>query len=231
MAEALAVPPELSRYLVDGSVDPDRNPDFVMHEGGALKRIAHHNPSIQLITEYSWISRKLLLSGDILSGMFELGRALHYLQDWCIGFENGREHDRLEKRMTGHQIDRSDVIRGIRMAKSSTGSIKKLLKKIEPKRRAGRSLRLAAELSGWLAATVLDTSMGDLVKKYCIKWKSVFLFVGIPAGILPFIGWMLGFISMKSPAGMGFLICGFIILLTTFLKYRRLRKEAKWYGY
>jgi len=231
VAEALAIPPDLTTYLVRGSVDPDRNPDFIIDEGRGFRRIAHHNPSIRLITEYSWISRKLLLRGDIVPALFELGRALHYLQDWCVGYDSGRGHDRLERRMAVHQIDRNDVIRGIKTARSSLKSVRKLLKKVEPKRRATRSLRLAAELSGWLATTVLDTAQGARMRKRYTTGKIGLLVVGIPACTLPAIGWMLGSFSHHSLAGIIFQVCGLTVLLITLQIYRHLREEAKWYGY
>ncbi|MCS7365346.1 MAG: hypothetical protein NDF54_07920 [archaeon GB-1867-035] len=82
--------PGLVEILSKGSIDPDIHPDYTYRVYGykrvRIKKVveSHHNASTSLIMKYIWKSRDAWLNGDTVSALFNLGRALHYVQDKCV---------------------------------------------------------------------------------------------------------------------------------------------------
>jgi hypothetical protein len=159
ISRELELPIILEDVLVEGSIDPDRYPDLMKKDRSDYhwRRVPHHSPTTSLIMNYVWRARKCIVEGEESIGMFNLGRALHYLQDRTVGFSTRRQHDRKERQIGDWDVDPQSIRSGIRDAVSSPRYVNRLVRGIKPTKQAGRAMRHACYDSAAMVAAVIGT--------------------------------------------------------------------------
>jgi hypothetical protein len=173
IAEAIARSLDLSeweeRALVEGTLDPDINPDLLGEPFGV--KMSHHHPINSVILDYIWEARSDLLMGDRPLALLKLGRALHYVQDKCVGFSSWSEHDRKEAQLEEKDPDLKAIRKGVKASRPSPRFVQKVVEGVNPQRRASKAMSSACYASAAIAATVLllpprtgsEESRGSLV--------------------------------------------------------------------
>lgn len=79
--------------MLDGVEEPDRSPEAelqakVSRRGNVylvVNRVRHHGVNRNRIMRRLWHARRLWLDGKQFEAAWQLGYALHYIQDACIG--------------------------------------------------------------------------------------------------------------------------------------------------
>jgi len=230
-------PPKLVRVLSDGSIDPDIHPDYTYRVYGyrhvKVRRTAesHHNASTSLIMKYVWKSRDAWLKGNVDGALFNLGRALHYVQDKCVskGFL-GLFHDRIERNLSEANLPEYPFNKVKRKAKASPHFVKNVLNSLRPEKDADKILEKAITTSILITAATLGSkeipkelleAYENAKQKFTKRTKPAAIGIGLISTIL-----LLMFDPLFFPIG---LILGYIIYWSD-RNYHNLKEEAKWYG-
>lgn len=228
---------KLVRVLSKGSIDPDVHPDYTYRAYGyrrvKIRKVveSHHNASTSLIMKYVWRSRDAWLNEDMERALFNLGRALHYVQDKCVskGFL-GLFHEKIEKNLSEANFPNYTFNKIKEQAKNSPHFIKNILNSLNPEKDASKILEKAIETSILITASTLSSreakkelleAYEEAKQKFMERTKPAAIGVGLISTILLFI-----FNPFFSPLG---LIFGYIIYLSD-RNYHYLKEEAKWYG-
>jgi hypothetical protein len=159
ISREMELPALLEDVLVQGSIDPDRYPDLMKNDSSDdhWRRVPHHSPTTSLIMSYVWRARRCFVEGEDGIGTFNLGRALHYLQDRTVGFSTRRQHDRKERQIGDWEVDSQAIRSGINHAVPSPRYVRRLVTGIKPTKQAGRVMSNACYDSAALAAAVIGT--------------------------------------------------------------------------
>jgi hypothetical protein len=164
IADAVADALSLSSYhrevLRQASVEPDRNGERVLHfdrKGQPyLRWMRHHRPEVAVIESLAWKGRLAFLEGREDDAIWCLGKALHFLQDYCVSIGPfGTGHDGSEEAISEHRVSQETVVSGARGAKVSVAFMRECLRSIKPCRDPMMALNQASLFSGALAASVL----------------------------------------------------------------------------
>jgi len=230
-------PPKLVRVLSRGSIDPDIHPDYTYRVYGYRRTkirktaISHHNVSTSLIMKYIWKSRDAWLKGDMEDALFNLGRALHYVQDKCVskGFL-GLFHDKIEKNLSEASLPKYSFSDIKKDAKSSPRFIKNVLNSLSPEKDAYKILEKAITTSILITASTLGSkeipkelleAYKNAKQKFTKRTKPISIGVGLISSILLFI-----YNPPLFPIG---LLLGYVIYWSD-RNYHNLKEEARWYG-
>ncbi len=221
VASLLEMPKNEERLLVEGSVDPDRNPNLV---GGAFngRRMPHHKAAQSVILDHLWEARSQVLIGQRSLAMLNLGRALHYIQDRSVGFSSRKEHDIREERLSREEPDLKAIWRGIRASRPSSRFVRKVVKNVRPMRRTSKIMSNACFASGAIAATVLR-SPSRVSPKGIWRWS-----ITLPIGLLLLALSTYGYLYLDYPF-LGLLFPISLLLIPIYVVFAIRRRERVWW--
>jgi hypothetical protein len=234
VSDQLGLPEELRRVLRQGSIQPDREGDkTVVREGALLKRrrVRHHHASKRFIRKLLWKARTAYLEGKEEDALWNLGRALHYVQDRSVATGPwGWFHDRRESEIgLRHGLPRAFEI-GEEASAPSPLFIELCLRSLSPRRDSGAAMHQACMLSSALAFSVMSNPIASIKMRMEIELSERMLrMVAIPLAIamaasISSIGILLGqpiLVALALPPTALVLILG--------ARRRRLRMEAGWF--
>jgi hypothetical protein len=166
---ALGIGKELTDLLCEASISPDKNPDECLHIsfGGKTRasRLPHHIPKPSLIMHYVRLARKAFLQSDNSKAIYNLGRALHYIQDMSLTSKfTDMTHSSRELEASNFQIMYEAINKGIAYARPSPTLIEELVKKIKPKTEPDEILWQATLCSTIVAKAVLSEKAPNALK-------------------------------------------------------------------
>jgi len=152
----------LSGKVVDASTLPDQHNEFAELPNGKHVRIAHHSRmALRAAWRHLKNARKLLLTGRDYS--YELGMALHYIQDYVVDPTRGifvfkwrsdAAHDRREKELAKQPVSELAITEGIKIRDPNT--LKELIFSIKRERDPERIMYTAAMVSSAAASVVAN---------------------------------------------------------------------------
>lgn len=231
VAKGLRLTDEEEEMLVEGSIDPDRNPDLILRDGGHhIGKMPHHSPTTGVVMRYVWDARTNLLKDRRLEAMMGLGRALHYIQDRSVGFSSRRQHDRKEKKIGSEEVDLEAVDRGIRDAVSSPRYVRRTIKRVKPHKGSNKAMSKACYHSAAIAATVVGQlhSPENLAEKFRRSRRRhlAMMFVSLSA----FLVGTYGVVWLESLQYLALPIVGILVVMVDSAIYSRRKEEARWFG-
>lgn len=164
--------------LVDACVLPDLHPEYYAHHtnrGVRNVKIKHHS---KMALKVAWIhlrrARRLLLDNKDCSE--ELGRALHYLQDYALDprkkvlflkIRSAHEHNRKETLLANYPIPERAVEEGSKI--TSPVDFEELLRKVKPSTEVEEIMFRAA----FLSTAAVNVVFNPTKKGY--RWKTALL--------------------------------------------------------
>lgn len=231
IARALMLTDGEEEMLVEGSIDPDRNPDLVLRKDGRhIGKMPHHSPTTGVVMRYVWDARNSLLSDRRLEAMMALGRALHYIQDRSVGFSSRRQHDRKEKKIGFEEVDLEAVDRGIMDAVSSPRYVRRIVKKVKPHKGSNKAMSRACYHSAAIAAAVIGQlqAHAGLEESYRRSRRRHLVSILLSSGT--FLAGTYGVVWLESYQYLALPIAGILLLLVDGAIYARRKDEARWFG-
>ncbi len=163
--------------------------------------------------------------------LFNLGRALHYVQDKCVskGFL-GLFHDKIEKNLSETSLPKYSFSDIKKNAESSPHFIKSVLNSLSPEKDVYKILEKAITTSILITASTLGSK--EIPKELLEAYKNakqkfmksivpISIGVGLTSSILLFI-----YNPLLFPIG---LLSGYMIYWSD-RNYHNLKEEARWYG-
>jgi len=150
VSHELSLTRSMEEALREGSIDPDRRPDYARG-----RRVPHHRAPDWIIVRHCWSARLRLLDGDAAGAAFDLGRALHYVQDRSVDYHTKWGHDRLEEAIADLVPPMEAVASGVDGAESSPRYVESAARSVRPRRRAQEAMRSACLASAGISAAVL----------------------------------------------------------------------------
>jgi len=219
------------RLLVEGSIDPDRNPDLLGKTGKSDRRMPHHSPTTTVILAYVWEARQNILSGQRSLAMLNLGRALHYVQDMSVGFSSWEDHDRREKRLENEDLDLRAIRRGTEAARPSPRFVRKVIRGVKPERRIARAMSSACYSSAALAAAVIEVpsssnDAGTRSRSSCRNHAIIAVIL-----LLPFSLGAYGYLCLDRPYLILLCPVSIILVLLNLISFRRCKENNLWYSF
>lgn len=232
ISRELELPIVLEDVLVEGSIDPDRYPDLMLsnRSNAQWRRVPHHSPTTSLIMDYVWRARRCMMEGEESVGMFNLGRALHYLQDRTVRFSTKRQHDRKERKIGDWEVDYQAIRSGVRDAVSSPRYVNRLVGGIKPTKQAGRVMRHACYDSAALAAAVIGTRevpKGLANRARRSRWMN--MVVLITMFILTMFG-VYNFLETNKLVFLGLASIAAVLAVASSAVRAKRKGEARWFG-
>jgi len=232
VARALGVGGRALEAMLKGSVDPDIYPEEEVKarvgRGGRVyfvrRRVRHHTAHNKpRIMRLIWRSRKMLLKGRLNEAAYLLGYALHYVQDAYIPSWN---HAGLESTLKTIPIPIPEIRGAIMEALCSPSYVEGELKRIRPM--SGEAALIeAARTSASIAAAVLgptDPPQRLLEEERAERGKHLFrMLLAILSAALTIPS-----LLAPSPATLILPISALIFYIADG-KYRRIKKELKWF--
>lgn len=230
----VCLPEEFEVFFIEGITAPDkwrhRNP-----------RLRHHCVSGSRIFYYIMNARSFYIRGDLRSCLYNLGIALHYIQDAYIPSPRTkfrrRIHASLEKSMKNLSIPHEEVSAGFSLANSSPKFVKKVISEIkwvyDPKVALGNAVKTSATI---MAAVFGPKELPEgFQAKYAIAKREHRKY--IVTGWLTFLtGFLTGafmWIIIHQLLSLLVLIISIIISLAIVRsdeRFYELEEEASWYG-
>lgn len=232
---ALGIGKELTDLLCEASISPDKNPDEYLHIsfGGKTRasRLPHHIPKPSLIMHYVWLARKAFLQSDYSKAIYNLGRALHCIQDMSLTSKfTNMTHSSRELEASNFQIMYEAINKGIAYARPSPTLIEELVKKIKPKTEPDEILWQATLCSTIVAKAVLSEKEAPSALKSSFKRvneRHRKIVIPIAIGICAVS--LVASLALLNPLPM---IIGPILSYLTNaldLQYHKLKKEIEWF--
>ncbi len=235
IAREMQLPKELEKALSDGSVEPDRLPDALFRMGkngrGRIIRAPHHHPHTGMVMDYAWRARRAYLQGNDYWAAKSLGRALHYIQDKSVN--TGimfLAHDSRERAIAALEPPPTAVAKGVGMAISSPKFVRKCILKVRPRRNPRDSMYDATLYSSAIFASVFTSPRTTekflreyrrAARNHRWRWIAAIGMLAMAAVSYLFLGLLLAAVVEAALAAT-------LVLLDP--DYRRLRKEAEWFG-
>jgi hypothetical protein len=232
ISRELELPRVLEDVLVEGSVDPDRYPDLMRSDRGedGWRKVPHHSPTTSLILDYVWRARGSIVNGDESVGMFNLGRAMHYLQDRTVGFSSKKQHDRKEKQIGEWEVDPQAIRHGISDAFSSPRYVNGLVRGVKPTKQAGRAMRYACYDSAALAAAVIGTREAPkCLAKRSRRSRRMNAVVLISAFVLTIFG-IYNYLETTELKFLALILIAVVFGVASSTLRNRRKEEARWFG-
>ncbi len=235
VADALALSSYQKEVLRQASVEPDRHGERVLRfdrKGEPyLRWMRHHRPEVELIESLAWKGRRAFLQGREDDAVWCLGKALHFLQDYCVHIGPfGAGHDGSEMAIADHRVSRETVASGASGATVSVTFMRKCLRSVKPCRDPTMALDQAGLFSGALAASVLRGRTPD--RRMLEEWRCIrrrFRLIVIPASSLFAVGALVLSVLVNEPT----IALLALPALSAPLAYRRywfLKEEMAWFG-
>lgn len=227
----LNLPMEYEKILIDAIVEPD---EWRRKRPGRK----HHYPSYSTLS-YIKNARNYYIKGNIPSCLWNLGIALHFIQDACIpspGKYRRELHLLIEGKIKFIRVPEEEVDLGFSPRQSSLEFVKKVISNVRWTYDPKSALLNATRASAKIAAAVLSPKdpPSELPAKYrTAKGKHNKQVLGASAiSMLSFvIGCILGFPSSSILISWLFItFLAFIILVGGDAEFYRLKEEAEWYG-
>jgi len=232
VARALGVGGRALEAMLKGSVDPDIYPEEEVKarvgRGGRVyfvrRRVRHHTAHNKpRIMRLIWRSRKMLLKGRLSEAAYLLGYALHYVQDAYIPSWN---HAGLESTLKTIPIPIPEIRGAIMEALCSPSYVEGELKRIRPM--SGEAALIeAARTSASIAAAVLgptDPPQRLLEEERAERGPHLLRMLLAAASAA------LTITSLLSPSPLTLiLIASSITFYIMDGKYRKIKKELKWF--
>ncbi len=226
----LNLPKRYEKFFIRGITRPDE----LLLKAKRRRRYArrrHHYISSSVF-DYVLKARLNYVKGDISSCLYNLGIALHFVQDAHIPPPGRRyrrkTHDTLERRIMYLPIPEDEITEGFNVSQSSPEFVKKIISEIKWTYEPELALRKAVRASAAITAAVFGPKEPpeDLKMKYMAAkedHKKLTM-----AGCLVFLlGAVLGI--FLGPL-MFFLVIPGILILMSDQQFYRLREKAIWYG-
>jgi hypothetical protein len=141
-------------------VEPDKNGERVLRFDRKcqpyLRWMRHHRPEVEVIESLAWKGRHAFLEGRDDDAIWCLGKALHFLQDYCVSIGPfGMGHDDSEDAISEYRVSRRTVFSAVCGAKVSVAFMRECLRSVKPCHDPTIALNQAGLFSGALAASVL----------------------------------------------------------------------------
>jgi hypothetical protein len=238
LGKEFGLPPNLINLLIKGSIDPDIHPDYTYRIYGYKRfkvyRVAqpHHNAPTNLIMNYIWKARYAWLKEDLEDTMFNIGKALHYIQDKCVskGFL-GLFHESIEEKLSETKLANEYFTKEKTMAKSSPHFIKEIINSLNAEEEGERILKKALHISAIIMASIMsDKNIPEKLYNEYLHVKKRYKRKTFPIAIV--IG-LTSIVLFYSFLGLYTLFTGLLIGYTVQWldrKYHYLKEEARWYG-
>jgi hypothetical protein len=235
LARSMHLSRDLERVLCEGSIEPDRNPELVSRAGrGAAvhsTRMPHHEAEIDVIMGLVWRARRSHLAGDEEDAVWQLGKALHYVQDSCVstGFL-GLAHDSRESEISAWPAQEEALESGLRNARPSPQYVEECLRALAPKKDPGAAMYQACAYSAAIAAAVLSDQVANpafVQHLYQARRRHSRIVLPAATGVgtmLVAAAWATGNPWLLVPA----LPVAYLVHRLD-LNYFFIRKEARWY--
>jgi hypothetical protein len=236
VADALSFSPYQREVLRQASVEPDKNGERVLRfdrKGQPyLRWMRHHHPEVEVIESLAWKGRIAFLEGREDDAIWCLGKALHFLQDYCVSFGVfGMRHDGSEDAISEIQVSWGTVASGVRGAKVSVTFMRECLWSIKPCRDPEVALDQAGIFSGALAASVLRGRIpGRILLEEWRHARRLFWMVIIPASFSVAVGAPLLSLLLNEPL-VALLILPAILAPWSYRHYWFLKKEMAWFSF
>ena len=230
VSTALGLSKSDERLLVEGSIDPDRNPDLLGKTRRSDRRMPHHSPTTTVILAYIWEARYNILSGQRSLAMLNLGRALHYVQDMSVGFSSWEDHDRREERLENEDLDLREIRRGTETARSSPRFVRKVIRGVKPERRITSAMSSACYSSAALAAAVVEipsssNDAGTRSRSSCRNRAIIAVIL-----LLLFSLGAYGYLYLDRPYLILLCPVSIILVLLNLISFRRCKENNLWYN-
>jgi hypothetical protein len=194
VADALSLSPYQREVLRQASVEPDKNGERVLRfdrKGQPyLRWMRHHRPEVEVIESLAWKGRLAFLEGREDDAIWCLGKALHFLQDYCVSIGPfGVRHDGNEDAISEYRVSRETVVSAVRGSTVSVAFMRQCLRSVKPCRDPMMALNQAGIFSGALAASVLRGTSPD--RGLLDEWQRTrrrFRLAVIPVSLLIAVG-------------------------------------------
>ncbi len=203
---------EITKKVVEASILPDIEPDYIWVKGKRRvykKRVSHHSlEGLRVGLRYLKLARANYVRG--LDFTVELGKALHYIQDFCVSphrrfliffWRDYGYHERVENEICGIPIDGKFVKRGFG-DKIRPHQFEGIVRENGLKGKPHYALNNAVYLSSVALKLVIDPCVsGDIEKEYSKKLRNhIGLILTVFGGVM-----LVGLVS-----GFGLIISGFL---------------------
>ena len=163
-----------------GVVAPDRHPErelqVRMGRGGRVYvregYVSHHGDTHKLAVRHMWAARRLWLQGRSCEAAYQLGCALHYLQNRYIGKRFLESFEEAEARLAESRVPSATVEEVLEASRCSAAFAEAVVYAAKPVK-GNRALLEAAAASASLASAVLGprTPPPDLEDAYLYARK------------------------------------------------------------
>lgn len=231
VCDFLKLDEELKNILLKAVIIPDKNRDYTFKIKGKkiyFSHENHHKVNRDKIIDSLFVARMNFLSSQLKEAMWNLGIALHYIQDICM--ESGNLHDERESSLRISLID-NIKIKNIEEIKTFD-NMKKLIYSIKSKRSSSSIIKDAYYYSLVVSKSIFTKQSipMDLLEKYektkeeYNNKKYISLLILITSIIL-------------SLAVRNFIlfIIGFTISVTNIIasqkEFEKIEKEVVWFGF
>ena len=222
----------LLEALVSGSVAPDACPERELAvrvtRGGRVRlysrNVRHHTTANRgRIMRFIWDARRSWLRGDAVKAAYNLGWALHYVQDMCVSPVG---HWESEVEAAGAPVPLGLMRAAAARARPSPSYVESVLLALGPLKGAS-ALTNASVASACIAAAVLGPSeppIGLVEEEEGLRGRHVKCVSA--AALLALLG--AAAIAAFPPASIAF-FAGALASYCLDGKYRRVRRELKWF--
>ena len=227
------LPQEYEKHLIEGIVKPDE----LMWRGSRRYRVRHHSAG-GIVFDRIKRARYYYLKGDMPSCLYNLGFALHFIQDAHIPSPRTRYlrkvHDSIERRMRRLPIPEDVIDAGFDVAELSPAHVKRILSEVRWERDPESALLRAVWVSAVITAAVfgpreapegLREEYLDARRRHrrhvAAGWivflvGSVLSFLLLPLSVALLMPFLLGFIS--------------VAIVLSDRRFYELNELAFWYG-
>ena len=235
VADALALSPYQREVLRQASVEPDKNGERVLRfdrKGELyLRWMRHHRPEVEVIESLAWKGRLAFLEGRDDDAIWCVGKALHFLQDYCVSIGPfGMGHDDSEIAISEYRVSQKTVVSGVLGAKVSVAFMRECLRSVRPCRDPMMALNQAGLFSGALAASVMRGRAPD--RRLLEEWQRTrhrFRLAIVPASFSVAVGAPLTSLVSNEPLISLFALPA-LLAPWSFRHYWFLKEEMAWFG-
>jgi len=221
--------------LRQASVEPDKNGERVLRfdrKGQPyLRWMRHHRPEVQVIESLAWKGRLAFLEGREDDAIWCLGKALHFLQDYCVSVGPfGMGHDGCEEAISEYRVSQETVVSAVRGSTVSAAFVRECLRSVRPCRDPMTALNQATIFSGALAASVLRGRTPD--RRLLEEWQRTrrrFRLVIVPISFPVAVGAPLISFIVNEPLIALFMLPA-LLAPWSYRHYWFLKDEMAWFG-
>jgi hypothetical protein len=236
IARSMRLPDDLEQILCEGSIEPDRHPDWEyrgrMEGGNGSRRMPHHDPDPRVIVGLVWKARQAHLQGDDENAVWRLGKALHYVQDASVatGFLGWR-HEEREEEIGECRPPFQAVMEGLLDSRPSPSFVQGCIDAIRPKEQAEAAMYQACVYSAAIAEAVLGPITPERVFAERLSHsRSRHLRLIVPMSMAVGAAFILGALVLSSVLVALPAVPAAYLVQRLDLDYYFLRNEARWYG-